>query len=68
MRGFAHVRWSVVGGIVVSAVYSELKVLLQSLTGPMSGLWGKETKCSFLMKRKRLVQTGHELDLLDGTL
>lgn len=53
MRGFAHVLWSVVGGISVSPVYSELKVRLQSLTGPMSGLWHKETKCSFSMKIKK---------------
>lgn len=53
MRGFAHVRWSVVGGISVSPVYSELKVLLKNLTGPVPGFWNKETKCSFfLMKEK----------------
>lgn len=52
MRGFAHVRWSVVGGISFSPVYSELKVLLKSLTSPMPGFWNKETKCSFFNERK----------------
>lgn len=52
MRGFAHVLWSVVGGISVSPVYSELKVPLKSLTGPVPGFWHKETKCSFFNGRK----------------